>query len=62
MVSNLCSADDGFNRTLSALNMTAAQLLADVPTLTRVLTYHVLPTRVLSPNITDTPTRVDTLR
>lgn len=42
--------------------MTAAQLLADVPTLTRVLQYHVLPTRVLSSSINDTAARVDTLR
>jgi uncharacterized surface protein with fasciclin (FAS1) repeats len=36
-----------FAAALTELNLTKAQLLANVPLLTKVLTYHVLPVRVL---------------
>jgi len=49
-----------FASLLSELNLTAAQLLADRALLTTVLTYHVLPGRVLAADIRDgaTPTTV----
>ncbi len=49
-----------FAALLSELNVTAAQLLADKALLTTVLTYHVLPGRVLAGDIRDgaTPTTV----
>jgi uncharacterized surface protein with fasciclin (FAS1) repeats len=39
--------NDAFVALLGELGLTKAQLLADVPLLTKVLTYHVLPGRVL---------------
>ncbi len=58
--------NDAFNALLAELNITKAALLADRALLTRVLTYHVLPSRVLK---ADVPTNVaiptvqgDTLR
>ncbi len=54
-------ADAAFTRTLQRFNVSADALLADVPTLTRVLTYHVLPTRVLSTDVPETLTSVPTL-
>ena len=37
-----------FAAALEALGLTAAELLADVETLTAVLTYHVVPGRVMA--------------
>ena len=58
--------NDAFTALLAELNITKAALLADRALLTRVLTYHVLPTRVLKAEV---PTNVpiatvqgDTLR
>ncbi len=58
--------NDAFTALLAELNITKAALLADRALLTRVLTYHVLPNRVLK---ADVPTNVaiatvqgDTLR
>jgi transforming growth factor-beta-induced protein len=47
-----------FDALLKELNLSAAELLANKPLLTQVLTYHVLATRVLSREIADgaTPT------
>jgi transforming growth factor-beta-induced protein len=42
-----------FAKLLSDLNVTAAQLLANKPLLTQVLTYHVLPGRTLAADITN---------
>ncbi|MCU0927120.1 MAG: fasciclin domain-containing protein, partial [Hydrogenophaga sp.] len=49
-----------FAALLAELNVTADQLLANTDLLTRVLTYHVLPGRVLAADITEgaTPTTV----
>ncbi len=49
-----------FAALLAELNVTADQLLADTALLTRVLTYHVVPGRVLAADITEgaTPTTV----
>ncbi|MDG2428945.1 MAG: fasciclin domain-containing protein [Acidimicrobiales bacterium] len=41
-----------FAAALDALGLTAAELLADVPTLTAVLTYHVIPGRVMAGDLT----------
>jgi transforming growth factor-beta-induced protein len=50
--------NDAFNRLLSELGLTSAQLLANKPLLTQVLTYHVLASRVLAANIVDGATPV----
>jgi transforming growth factor-beta-induced protein len=52
--------NDAFAKLLTELHLTAAQLLANKPLLTEVLTYHVLATRVLARQIEDgaTPTTV----
>jgi uncharacterized surface protein with fasciclin (FAS1) repeats len=48
--------DAAFAALLSELNLTAAELLADTDLLTRVLTYHVVPGRVLAAQVpTGTP-------
>jgi uncharacterized surface protein with fasciclin (FAS1) repeats len=43
--------NDAFAALLSELGVTKDQLLADVPLLTQVLTYHVVPGRVLKANV-----------
>ncbi len=43
--------DDAFTALLAELNLTANQLLADKALLTTVLTYHVVPSKVLKANI-----------
>mgnify|MGYP001135424385 FL=1 len=43
--------NDAFAALLSELGVTKDQLLADVPLLTQVLTYHVVPARVLKANV-----------
>ncbi len=45
--------DDAFAALLAELNLTAAQLLANKPLLTQVLTYHVLPKRVLANDLSN---------
>jgi transforming growth factor-beta-induced protein len=50
--------DQAFGRLLAELNLTAAQLLANRPLLTEVLTYHVLATRALSRELEDGQTPV----
>ena len=44
--------NDAFVALLGELGLTKAQLLANTPLLTRVLTYHVLPSRTLKADIT----------
>lgn len=55
------STDAAFARTLARFNISADALLADAATLTRVLTYHVLPNRVLSTEVPENLTSVATL-
>jgi uncharacterized surface protein with fasciclin (FAS1) repeats len=43
--------DAAFAALLTELNVTKAQLLADTALLTRVLTYHVVPSRVLAAQV-----------
>lgn len=43
--------DEAFTEALSALNLTAAQLLADKDRLAKILTYHVLPTKALAADV-----------
>jgi uncharacterized surface protein with fasciclin (FAS1) repeats len=43
--------DAAFAALLAELNISKAQLLADTPLLTKVLTYHVLPARVLKAQV-----------
>ncbi len=43
--------DAAFAALLTELGVTKAQLLADVPLLTQVLTYHVVPSRVLKADV-----------
>jgi len=43
--------NDAFAALLAELGVTKAQLLADVPLLTKVLAYHVVPGRVLKANV-----------
>lgn len=43
--------NDAFVALLAELGVTKEQLLADVPLLTKVLTYHVVPARVLKANV-----------
>ena len=43
--------NDAFAALLAELGVTKDQLLADVPLLTQVLTYHVVPGRVLKANV-----------
>ena len=43
--------EDAFAAALAALGLTADQLLADVDTLTSVLTYHVVPGKVMSSDL-----------
>ena len=43
--------DAAFAALLVELGVSKAQLLADVPLLTKVLTYHVVPARVLKANV-----------
>jgi uncharacterized surface protein with fasciclin (FAS1) repeats len=43
--------DAAFAALLAELNISKAQLIADTPLLTRVLTYHVLPARVLKAQV-----------
>jgi uncharacterized surface protein with fasciclin (FAS1) repeats len=43
--------NDAFAALLTELNITKAQLLADKPLLTSVLTYHVLPAKVLKADV-----------
>jgi transforming growth factor-beta-induced protein len=45
--------NQAFEKLLAELNLTAAQLLANKPLLTQVLTYHVLSARVLARQIED---------
>jgi len=45
--------DDAFAAALEALGLTAEELLADTETLTAVLTYHVVPGKVMSSDLTD---------
>ncbi len=54
-------ADAAFARTLAYFNMTLDELLADTALLTRVLQYHVVPTRLTLADIPATPTYVTTL-
>jgi len=35
--------NDAFTKAMTSMNVTAAQVMADVPTLTNILTYHVVP-------------------
>ncbi len=35
--------NDAFAKAMTSMSMTAAQVMADVPTLTNILTYHVVP-------------------
>ena len=43
--------EEAFANALSALGLTAEQLLADTDTLTAVLTYHVIPGTVMSSDL-----------
>jgi uncharacterized surface protein with fasciclin (FAS1) repeats len=43
--------NDAFAAALTELNVTKAQLLGDVPRLTKILTYHVLASRVLKADV-----------
>lgn len=45
--------DEAFATALQTLGLTADQLLADKPTLTSILTYHVVKGEVLSTDLTD---------
>ncbi len=45
--------DDAFAAALDSLGLTAEELLADTDTLTSILTYHVVPGRVLSTDLAD---------
>lgn len=45
--------DEAFAAALEALGVTAEELLADTETLTAVLTYHVVPGKVMSGDLTD---------
>ena len=44
--------EDAFAAALEALGLTAEELLADVETLTAVLTYHVVPGKVMAGDLT----------
>ncbi|MCS6835722.1 MAG: ABC transporter substrate-binding protein [Anaerolineae bacterium] len=45
--------DEAFAAALSALGLTAEQVLADTETLTAILTYHVIPGKVMSSDLKD---------
>lgn len=47
----LAPTDAAFDALLTELGITKTQLLADVPLLTKVLTYHVVPGRVLKADV-----------
>ncbi|MFN0029765.1 MAG: fasciclin domain-containing protein [Acidimicrobiales bacterium] len=47
----LAPTDEAFTEALKALDMTAAELLADKANLTKILTYHVLPTEALAADV-----------
>lgn len=47
----LAPTDKAFTEALASLNLTAAELLADKDRLTKILTYHVLPTEALAADV-----------
>ncbi len=47
----LAPTDEAFTEALTALDLTAAELLADKDQLTKILTYHVLPTKALAADV-----------
>lgn len=54
--------DAAFGRTLSYFNISAEELLSDVPLLRSVLSFHVVPSLVMAADVPAERTWLDTLK